>query len=263
MRAARALGDEHLARALMLGGDRAVQEICPILELRRYALHPGRRDTLIELFDREFVETQEDVGMRVLGQFRDLDDTDSFVWLRGFTDMESRKRGLEAFYTGPAWKAHAAAANETMIDSDNVLLLRPRSGLRLDPRDRPPPGNDDTPPGLVAVTIYPLVESAADEFPAFFEHELQPVLHDAGIAVLATYVTEHSENTFPALPVREGENVFAWMTVFADDEDRERRLAELERAPAWQDLAGALAARLQGEPEQLRLRPTARSLLHG
>jgi hypothetical protein len=29
----------------------------PITELRRYTLHPGRRDELIELFDREFVET--------------------------------------------------------------------------------------------------------------------------------------------------------------------------------------------------------------
>ena len=34
----------------------------PIVELRRYTLHPGRRDTLIELFDREFVET---IGNRI------------------------------------------------------------------------------------------------------------------------------------------------------------------------------------------------------
>ena len=42
-----------------------------IVELRQYLLHPNQRDTLIELFDREFVETQEAVGMAVLGQFRD------------------------------------------------------------------------------------------------------------------------------------------------------------------------------------------------
>src|SRR5579859_3492436 len=30
-----------------------------ILELRRYTLHPGRRDDLIALFDREFVESHE------------------------------------------------------------------------------------------------------------------------------------------------------------------------------------------------------------
>ena len=45
---------------------------CSVIELRQYMLHPGQRDALIELFDREFVETQEAVGMRVIGQFRDL-----------------------------------------------------------------------------------------------------------------------------------------------------------------------------------------------
>jgi hypothetical protein len=38
-----------------------------IVELRRYALRPGARETLIALFDRELVETQEEVGMQVLG----------------------------------------------------------------------------------------------------------------------------------------------------------------------------------------------------
>ncbi len=51
----------------------------PIVELRMYTLHPGRRDELIALFDREFVETQEAVGMQVIGQFYDLDDPDRFV----------------------------------------------------------------------------------------------------------------------------------------------------------------------------------------
>jgi hypothetical protein len=62
----------------------------PVVELRQYTLHPGRRDVLIDLFDREFVETQEAARMAVLGQFRDLDDSDRFVWLRGFDDMRRR-----------------------------------------------------------------------------------------------------------------------------------------------------------------------------
>ena len=50
-----------------------------VVELRQYTLKPGSRDALIELFDREFVETQEALGMAVLGQFRDLDDPERFV----------------------------------------------------------------------------------------------------------------------------------------------------------------------------------------
>lgn len=73
----------------------------PIVELRQYTLHPQQRDMLIDLFDREFFETQEAEGMRVRGQFRDLDQADLFVWLRGFPDMDTRRRALEAFHVGP------------------------------------------------------------------------------------------------------------------------------------------------------------------
>ena len=110
-----------------------------IVELRQYTLHPGRRDALIELFDTTFVEPQETEGMSVMGQFRDLDEPDRFVWLRGFADMASRARGLQGFYGGPVWATHRHAANATMIDSDDVLLLRPAwsgAGLAHDPARR-------------------------------------------------------------------------------------------------------------------------------
>src|SRR5437868_7933184 len=113
----------------------------PVVELRQYTLRPGQRDVLIDLFDRELVESQEAEGMAIVGQFRDLDDPDRFVWIRGFGDMPARARALAAFYGGPAWKAHSAEANATMIDSDNVLLLRPvtaRSGFPAPASARPP-----------------------------------------------------------------------------------------------------------------------------
>lgn len=240
----------------------AIPDPLPILELRRYRLRPGRRETLIELFDRELIESQEELGMRLLGQFRDLDDPDSFVWLRGFTDMESRLRGLEAFYTGPAWRAHAQAANATMIDVDNVLLLRPVRGLRLHDAIRPAVGATDPRPGLLVVTVYPLEPAAAADFPALFDSELRPGLAAAGVTVLGTYVTEHSPNTFPALPVRDGEDVFVWMSRYVDEDDHRARQSALDATPAWADrCAAATRDAFNGRPEVLRLRPTSRSLL--
>src|SRR5262245_18513215 len=47
---------------------------CPVVELRQYTLPPGKRDILNDLFDREFIESQEAVGMTIIGQFRDLDN---------------------------------------------------------------------------------------------------------------------------------------------------------------------------------------------
>jgi hypothetical protein len=106
-------------------------------------------------------------------------------------------------------------------------------------------------------TIYPLAESNANDFPAFFARDLEPALHEAGISVLATYATDHSQNTYPALPVRDDAEVFVWMTIFRDEADHARRLAELEQSPAWRD---SLTQQLDGQAEVLRLTPTSRSL---
>src|SRR6476619_2239599 len=98
----------------MRTSDSIAETCCPIIELRQYTLHPGQRDVLIDLFDRELVEPQERVGMRVHGQFRDEDRPDRFVWLRGFDDMPARDAGLDGFYNGPVWRVHRRAANATM-----------------------------------------------------------------------------------------------------------------------------------------------------
>ena len=154
-----------------------------VVELRRYTLHPGRRDELIELFEREFVEPQEAAGAHLFGLFRSRAAPDEFVWLRGFRSMEARKAALEEFYFGPVWKEHCEAANATMLDSDNVLLLRPvRRGLAS-----PPPGT-----GL-HVTISAGAASPPDSAFAVFE-------------------TEPSPNTFPRLPVRTDGPFSVWFS---------------------------------------------------
>jgi quinol monooxygenase YgiN len=233
-----------------------------VVEFRRYALHPGQRDTLVDLFDREFVETQEDLGMAVLGQFRDLDDPDSFVWMRGFASMETRKDALESFYEGPVWREHARAANATMISSDNVLLLRPLSPLEHDPSRRAGLGSTEGARGLLVVTVLPLAQATAAQVPELFRELIEPALRDAGLSVFATYATEHSENTFPGLPVREGEDFFIWMSMFEDEADHARSVSAFESSSVWRAASETLAAHLAEDEEVLRLHPTARSAVH-
>ncbi|WP_290056254.1 NIPSNAP family protein [Amycolatopsis solani] len=153
-----------------------------VIELRRYTLHPGRRDELIELFEREFVEPQEAAGAHLFGLFRERASPDKFVWLRGFRSMEARRAALEEFYFGPVWKEHREAANATMIDSDDVLLLRPvRRGLST-----PPPGSG----------LHVAISSPASPPDSAF----------------AAFETEPSENTFPQLPVRTGGPFSVWFS---------------------------------------------------
>jgi quinol monooxygenase YgiN len=222
----------------------------PVVELRQYTLRPGQRDVLIDLFDREFIESQEAEGMAVVGQFRDLDDPDRFVWIRGFGDMPSRARALAAFYGGPVWKAHSAQANATMVDSDNVLLLRPvtaRSGFPVPPAGRPAAGSASAGPSRILITIYHRDQPSGQAFAGFFDRQVRPALIEAGATPLACLQTEPAENTFPALPVRTGENVFVWLARFPG----QAHLDDYLRQP------GSSA----DAPQRLRLAPTARSLL--
>jgi hypothetical protein len=170
-----------------------------IVELRQYTLRPGQWPVLAELFERALAEGQEAVGMTIVGWFRDLDDPDRFVWLRAFPDLALRAPALAEFYGGPVWAEHREAANATMIDSENVLLLRPalrEAGFSLNRGAH------------VVVSIHQFSEPVDDAVVERLERELGR----AG----ATLVTEESPNDFPALPVREGEHV---VVRFSDRED--------------------------------------------
>jgi hypothetical protein len=232
----------------------AVAQCSPVVELRQYTVHRGQRDVLVELFDRELIEPQEAVGMRLLGQFRDLDRPERFVWLRGFPDMESRRRALEAFYGGPVWRAHGAAASATMVDVDDVLLLQPAapsSGFGALP-PRPAPGGHT--PSVTLVATICLLDRPADA--GELERSLLPRLAAAATPALAVLVEEPSENTYPALPVRAGEHVVVWVQRTPPDAAGQR--ASIEAAA---ELARDVLAHMVGPPVQLRLDPTPRSRL--
>jgi hypothetical protein len=202
--------------------------------------------------------------MAIVGQFRDLDDPDRFTWIRGFASMPDRARALASFYGGPVWKAHSAAANATMIDSGNVLLLRPvtaRSGLPA-PAARPPAGPAQAATSRVLVTLYYRDRPFDRAFADFFDRQVRPALIEAGATPLACLQTEDAENTFPALPVRTGENVFAWLARFPSSVRLEDHLRRIGASCGWRDrVLPGLSALTSGAPQQLRLAPTARSRL--
>jgi len=232
----------------------------PIVELRQYQLHPERRDDLISLFERNFVESQEEEGMAVIGTFRDLDDDDRFVWIRGFPSMSDRRRGLEAFYYGSVWRANRDQANETMVDSDNVLLLRPaRKNLGFRPAaNRPPVGAPERDRGIVQIDVL-LFDAPPDDATIDDFHEVASTsLKGSAGRLLGCLVTEEAENDFPALPVREGEHALVCLLGYPDEaafDSAQDARAEIRRE----------AERLPGvhAVDELRLAPTARSQLAG
>jgi hypothetical protein len=238
-------------------------EDCAVIELRDYLMQPNQRDVLIELFEREFIETQEAVGMRVMAHFRDLDRPDHYVWLRGFADTAARQRGLEAFYGGDVWRAHRGVANATMIDSDNVRLLRyarPAWALASPATPRPHRDAEAAAPQSVFVLMVATLAAAADAaFKRKFERDALPLLHECGLMPSAVFETEPAPNNFPRLPVREGESVFAWLSRCGSEAAAKQALA---RWDASLHAAAVLAPRLGIERlERMRLQPTVRSWL--
>jgi hypothetical protein len=239
-------------------------DCCAIVEIRQYTLFPGQRDVLIDLFDRYFVDSLTATGMTVIGEFRTLDDPNRFFWIRGFPGMEARGKSLAAFYIhGAAWKAHKSAANATMADSDNVLLVHPASegsGLPIYPD--PGPNATAESKGLLVATIYHPEIPVTSEFVTLFDQQIRPMVTRVGARVIGTYVTEESPNNFPALPVRPV-NTFAWFGCFADEAAYAQYQRQVRQDPAW----GAINQRFAelknyNPPEVWRLTPTLRSRLH-
>jgi hypothetical protein len=225
-----------------------------VIELRQYTLKSGQRDALIELFDRHFIESQEAAGMTVIGQFRDRERSDRFVWMRGFQDMASRHRALEQFYDGPVWMAHRNAANETMLDSDNVLLLRPARPDLSFSIGRDHPGTPHTPTDIL-IGLSVLNKPVDEALVAGFDRDIVPRLRAQGVNVQGVFVTESAPNTFTRLPVREGEHVFVWVATVARTPVSPEQLEEITNASAL-DSARASAT-------LLHLEPTSRSWLGG
>lgn len=233
-----------------------------VVELRQYTLYPGTRETLVDLFDRELVEPQEAVGLRVIGQFRDLDRPDRFVWLRGFADLASRRRGLEAFYGGPAWAAHRSVANPTMIDFDDVRLLHPLTpdtGFAEAP-PRPPVGAPLTPAGLATITVFTLT-AVLDAAVSAVVLDLDAALTAAGAPRVALLGTEPAPNDYPALPVRTGEHVVVRVSRFDDPAAHTDHVQRARRTPTCVAGLAALQPVLAEPWHELRLEPTNRSLV--
>ncbi|MDO9337758.1 MAG: hypothetical protein Q7T61_15295 [Caulobacter sp.] len=230
-----------------------------IVELRQYAMRPGRRDALISLFEDRFVESQEALGSTVLGTFRDLDDPDRFVWLRGFEGPQGRHDALDGFYTGPVWQANRAAANAAIADSDNVLQLSPiGAGFDLAGLSRAPVGSQARSTAVVTATLCPIARGQEAAFAEAFARDVAPALAAAGAPVLASFATDPGPNSYPRLPVRQDLSVFVWFQAF--DSEPVQALFAAGPGAAFQR---SLTPQLTGPITVQRLSPTARSLIQG
>ena len=230
-----------------------------VLELRQYTTRGGQRETLIELFESKFIEPQNAAGASVIGTFRDLDDADRFVWIRAFASMADRRTALESFYKDPNWLANRATAAETMLDTDNVLLLRPAAAGQGFGAPAPHRANARS---VIVATIYYLGGVESQAFSHYFDRTILPQLAVAGVFPIARLVSEESPNNYPRLAIRERERVFVWFGHWTSESAAESFAAHSPLPSGWRDAAPeTLLAAFMRKPERLRLSPTRRSPL--
>ena len=95
-----------------------------IVEIRIYRIKPGQRDRFIELFE-ENLRHQLEHGLRVVGQFRSLDDEDTFVWIRAFENQDERLSLSRIHYFSPHWLNSRRFDVAELLVSTEVLLVEP------------------------------------------------------------------------------------------------------------------------------------------
>jgi hypothetical protein len=212
-----------LALFATLAGAAQATDYSNFVELRIYPVQEGRQERFLEFFEEHYLESQEVLGMRIWGQFRDLDNSGHFVWLRGYDNMEQRLSGLQKFYTSPLWFETGGEAVSMLAGrARHVHFLEPVS-----PEDgfaanamRPLLASEDPAAdarGVLVATVFqaegdvePLVESVRST--------IAPALEAAGGWHVGLFRSSAEPNNFPMLPFIEDEIVVVLFTSFASRE---------------------------------------------
>lgn len=241
----------------MTRDDRPAKEF-PVVEFRRYTLEPGEREHFVRSFEAWFPEAFQQLGALALGQFRERDTPSRFTWFRGFPNLDARAVVNTAFYSGSLWKEHAAAMNDRLVDSDDVLLLHPLTPDRgipvlpaVDPVSQTPPAGS-----VVVAQLFTVDPGSVEAFAREAEGAFAGY-RAAGARESGLLVTLDVPNNYPRLPIRTDGPHLLWLGTLEGEE----ALAGFR--PLAERSAKALSATglLRAAPELIVLDPTRRSRL--
>ena len=94
-----------------------------VIEMRTYRLKPGKRPEFLEIFRTRSVPAHREIGMTIAGPFLSVEDPDTFFFMRGFPDLESRELMKAQFYEGELWKRELESVLMPMIDRYDVVVV--------------------------------------------------------------------------------------------------------------------------------------------
>ena len=100
-----------------------------VIEMRTYKLKPGCRERFLGVFRAKSMPAHAEIGMKILGPWLSLEDKDTFFFMRGFPDLESREPMKAKFYEGALWKKELENVLMPMIENYEVVLVEDPEGL--------------------------------------------------------------------------------------------------------------------------------------
>jgi hypothetical protein len=245
-------------------GNKAVDSIkhlkdFQVIEFRRYTVKDGERERFAEYFESYFPEAFQQMGAMAFGQFFERKNPVGFTWMRGFKNTDARAVINAGFYYGPLWREHAFTMNSLMVDSDNVLLLRPLNperGVTVLPSVDPVTERKGA-QGVVVAQIFAVKANSVDAFAQEAEAAFAGY-RAAGAREAGVLVTLDAPNNFPQLPVRTDGPYLVWLGIVKDNQALETQFTPLaERSSKSLSATGLL----RGAPELVILDPTRRSRL--
>jgi NIPSNAP len=230
-----------------------------VIEFRRYTIKEGEREHFAQYFESYFPEAFQQMGAIAFGQFFERKNRIGFTWLRGFKNTDARAITNAGFYYGPLWKEHSSTMNNLMVDSDNVLLLRPLSperGIPVLPAVDPVREGKGA-QGVVVAQIFAVKPNSVDAFARQAEAAFV-AYRSAGAREVGVLVTLDVPNNFPQLPVRTDGPYLVWLGIVKNNQTLETEFAPLAERSVQSLSATGL---LRGAPEIVILDPTHRSRL--
>jgi flavin-binding protein dodecin len=230
-----------------------------VIEFRRYTVKEGEREHFAEYFESYFPEAFQQMGAIAFGQFFERKNPVGFTWMRGFKNTDARAVINAGFYYGPLWREHAFTMNSLMVDSNNVLLLRPLSperGVTVLPSVDPVAERKGA-QGIVVAQIFAVKANSVDAFAQQAEATFAGY-RAAGAREAGVLVTLDAPNNFPQLPVRTDGPYLVWLGIVKDNQALETQFTPLAERSSQSFSATGL---LRGAPELVVLDPTRRSRL--
>src|SRR6185312_15118088 len=100
-----------------------------IIEMRTYKLKPGRRAEFLEIFCSKAIPAHDEIGMKILGPFLSVEDSDTFFFMRGFPDLASREPMKAKFYEGELWKRELENVLLPMLEKYEAVVITDPDGL--------------------------------------------------------------------------------------------------------------------------------------